>query len=381
MLLAAIVLTHVTLIHVATGDVTRDTTLTVESATDQTIDAHGAFVMPALWDMHVHLPDDNAGRDYLKLFVANGVTGLRVMEGSPELYRWRDAIERGAMFGPRMVVASAIIDGPKSFFPDGEVVKVSNAEEARRAVRGAKRDGADFIKVYDNLSRESYGAIIDEARRVKLPVEGHVPFAMSVADVSRAGQITIEHMMGIAAAGERVFPLLRKNGTWECPTLIMRHNYAYLDDAALGTDPRLKYVRASTRDRWRKMIGEGNDERKATFAREKALAGEMARAGVGILAGTDNGNPFVYPGFSIHDELALLVDAGLTPLQALQAATINAERVLRRTAGDWIVLDANPLDDIHNTTRIRAVIIRGKFLDRQALDALLLDAQTALASD
>ena len=373
MLLAAIVLTHVTLIDLASGRLHRDTTLRIESDAARVVDASGKFVMHALWDMHTHVPDDDVGRfAYLPLFVANGVTGIRVMEGSPNLYRWRDS----HVFGPRMVIASAIIDGPKSFLPDA--VKVSTPAEARKAVRNAKREGADFIKVYDNLSRAAYDAILDEAQRQRLPVAGHVPAALTVAGVSRAGQVTIEHMMGIAAAGPSVFPTLRKNHTWECPTLIMRHNYAYLDDPRLAGDPRLKYIRPSTRERWLSMIGQGDAERKRIFAREQELAGEMAKAGVGILAGTDNGNPFVFPGFSLHDELALLVEAGMTPLEALRSATVKPDELLHTQTRDFVILDANPLEDIHNTKRIHAVIFRGRFLDRAALDKLLADAERAV---
>ncbi|HEY8130523.1 MAG TPA: amidohydrolase family protein [Thermoanaerobaculia bacterium] len=374
---AVLTLTHVSVIDVRTGRVQRDTTLKVQSDVDRVVDGSGKFVIPALWDMHTHLPDDAVGRNaYLPLFVANGVTGIRVMEGSPELYRWREEIRRGHLLGPRMVVASAIIDGPRSFLPDA--VKVSTTAEARRAVRRAKREGADFVKVYDNLSRTAYGAIISEARVQRLPVEGHVPTAMTVREVSRAGQKSIEHMMGIAAAGPEVFTVLRKNHTWECPTLIMRHNYAWLDDSHLAADPRLKYIRPSTRQRWLSMIGQSNADRKAIFAREQQLAGAMARAGVSILAGTDNGNPFCFPGFSLHDELALLVEAGLTPLQALQTATVNATRFLNiKNSADIVILDGNPLEDIANTKKINAVVIGGRLLDRRALDELLAESESA----
>jgi len=368
-LLAAIVFTHVTWIDIASGRLKRDATLRIASNVSRVLDGTGKFVIPGLWDMHTHVPDDDLGRSaYLPLFVANGVTGIRVMEGSTELYRWRDAIRRKELLGPRMVVASAIIDGPNSFLPDA--VKVATPDEARKAVRDAKGKGADFVKVYDNLSPATYDAIIDESRE-RLPVAGHVPAALTVSYVSGAGQLTIEHMMGIAAAGTSVFVLLRKNHTWECPTLIMRRNYAYLDDRSLAEDPRLKYVRRSTREQWLGMIGQGDAERKRIFSHEKELVGQMARAGVGILAGTDNGNPFVFPGFSLHDELALLVDAGMTPVEALRTATINPAELLHVRSADFVILDANPLEDIHNTKKIHAVILHGHLFYRAMLYELL----------
>jgi len=160
----------------------------------------------------------------------------------------------------------------------------------------------------------------------------------------------------------------------------MRHNYAYLDDGELANDPRLAYVRPTTRARWLRMIGEGTPERKAIFAREQTLVGQMAKAGVGILAGTDNGNPFCFPGFSLHDELEMLVHSGLSPAEALRAATTDATRLLHIDAGsDFVLLDANPLEDIRNTKRIHAVVIRGRYLDRTALDDLLARARSVIA--
>ena len=349
---AALLLTHVNIVNVRTGTVRRDATLRIESDIARALDARGKFVIPGLWDMHTHIPDDAVGKNiYLPLFLANGVTGIRVMEGSPELYRWRDAKS-----SPRMVVASAILDGSMTDY------------EARKAVRDAKSAGADFIKVYDNLSREAYFAITSEAKRLKIPVAGHLPAAITPQEAAKAGQVSIEHLTGMSLGK----PIPR--GVWQCPTLIMRHNYGVLDDPNLANDPRLKYIRASTRERWLRMLHESADyaARRATFAKEQHLVGVMAKEGIGILAGTDNGNPFVFPGFSLHDELALLVDSGLTPLQALQSATINPLRFLKIDApNDFVILDANPLDDIHNTARIFAVVSRGRLLERNDLDAML----------
>jgi len=359
---AALLLTHINIVNVQNGTVMRDATLRIESDTARTFDARGKFVIPGLWDMHTHIPDDTVGKNvYLPLFLANGVTGIRVMEGSPELYRWRDAKS-----SPRMVVASPILDGPKTFLADAVVVR--NDAEGRKAVRDAKRAGADFIKVYDNLSREAYFAIASEARRLRMPVAGHLPAAITPQEAAKARQISIEHLTGMSL-GKQI-----PRGVWQCPTLIMRHNYGILDDPNLANDPRLHYIRASTRERWLRMLHEPADyaARRATFAKEQQLVGVMANEGIGILAGTDNGNPFVFPGFSLHDELALLVESGLTPLQAVQSATINPLRFFKIDApNDFVILDANPLDDIHNTAKIFAVVSRGRLLERKDLDAML----------
>jgi len=138
--------------------------------------------------MHVHWYD----KDYLPLFTANGVTGLRIMWGYPVHHAWRKAVENGTLLGPRMVIASSLIDGPNPIWPTSTVVR--DEAEARDAVRKAKREGADFIKVYTLLSRESFFAIADEAKKQGLPFAGHVPFTVSAADASDAGIKSIEHL-------------------------------------------------------------------------------------------------------------------------------------------------------------------------------------------
>jgi imidazolonepropionase-like amidohydrolase len=359
----------------------------------QLIDAEGKYLIPGLWDMHVHLGDGEFDKNFfLRLFIANGVTGIRIMEGAPEYQSWRREAEGGTLLAPRMFIASPMLGF-------GDLSNISEAR-AREEVRKAKQSGADFIKVHDNLSRASYFAVIEEAKLVGLPVEGHTPVSVTAEEVSQAGQKSIEHLTGLApaeadaATAERLFALFRKNQTWQCPTLIMRHNYALLDDGSLAADPRLKYVKPSWRARWLGMTkeaetwpaGEGARRREA-IRKEDALVGGMQRAGVGILAGTDDGNPYVMPGFSLHDELALLVKAGLTPSEALRAATLNPAKffglsaslgtVERGKLADLVLLDANPLADISNTKRINAVVLNGRFFDRKILDDMLADVEAA----
>lgn len=359
----------------------------------QVVDAEGKYLIPGLWDMHVHLGDAEFDKNYyLRLFIANGVTGVRIMEGAPEYQSWRREAEGGTLLAPRMVIASPMLG-----FAD-----LSNISEARarEEVRKAKQSGADFIKVHDNLSRAAYFAVIDEAKLVGLPVEGHTPVSVTAEEASQAGQKSIEHLTGLApaeadaATAERLFAIFRKNQTWQCPTLIMRHNYALLDDASLAADPRLKYVKPSWRARWLRMTKEAEEwpagegaRRRETIRREDALVAEMQRAGVPILAGTDDANPYVLPGFGLHDELALLVKAGLTPLEALRAATYNPAKFLglsgslgtveRGKLADLLLLDASPLEDISNTKRIAAVVARGRYLPRESLGGILADVEAA----
>jgi imidazolonepropionase-like amidohydrolase len=395
------------------------------------VDATGKFLIPGLWDMHVHWHDQN----YLPLFIANGVTGVRIMWGMPLHHEWRKGIEQRSLLGPRMFIASPIVDGPKPLWAGS--VAVANEEEGRQAVRKAKQDGADFIKVYSVLPRDAYFGIADEAKVQGIPFAGHVPNAVSVEEASRAGQSSIEHLTGILSAcssqeaallktaqddlsallatnqpigtiaakmrkGNRLalqtydsaraaalFDELRKNHTWQCPTLVVLRNIAFLEDPAITDDPRLRYMPASFRSFW----NPGNDPRfkdwtpedralaKDIYRKHLEIVGEMERAGVGIIAGTDTSNPYCFPGFSLHDELQLLVKAGLTPMQALQAATRNPARFMGREKesgtiergklADLVLLEKNPLEDIGNTRKIAGVVLDGELFLKPALAQLL----------
>jgi hypothetical protein len=393
----------------------------------ETVNATGKFLIPGLWDMHVHWYE----KDYLPLFIANGVTGVRQMFGAPEHHQWRKEIEAGQLVGPHMLIASRIVDGPKPVWPGS--IAVTNASEGRQAVIEIKQSGADFVKVYSLLSRDAYFAIADESKKQGIPFEGHVPDSISVEEASNAGQKTIEHLTGVLIACSRreaelrglareaedqppsarfsgskyreqqelaldtyspdraaiLFGELKKNQTWQCPTLTVLRSWAYSDSPSFTNDPRLKYLprdiasswdpkadiflKAKTADDWALS--------KKVFSKELEIVGAMQRAGVRILAGTDTLNPYCFPGFSLHDELGLLVQSGLTPMQALQAATLNPARFLGREKdfgtiakgkiADLALLDANPLDDIGNTRKISAVVFGGKFLSRASLDAML----------
>jgi len=399
----ALVLTHVTIIDVTGGAPKPDMTVVITGAhiTDlgeagkvsvpkggRVIDAGGKFLIPGLWDMHVHW----YGRDTLTLFTANGVTGIRQMFGNSDLLRWRDEIAKGSLQGPHMVVASPIIDGPQPIWPSS--ISVRDEAEGRKAVTKVKQWGADFVKVYSLLPREAYFGIADEARKQGLPFEGHVPFTVSAAEASDVGQKSIEHLTGVITFSPKketeLFARFIKNGTWQCPTLTVLRSTAYRDDPDFRNDERLKFIPRQILGRWDQRManrsGENYPNAKRRFQKGVEVVGDMSRAGVLLLAGTDTGNPFCFPGFSLHDELALLVLAGLTPTESLRAATLNPAKFfgLDQTLGtieqgkiaDLVLLEANPLEDIRNTQRIDAVIMNGRFYDRKALDKMLAQAQT-----
>lgn len=385
------------------------------------VDATGKFLIPGLWDMHAHLW---IGKRYLALFTANGVTGIRIMDGTPYQHEWRKEISAGELIGPRIIIASPPIDGPnqdkKGFFI------VSNEEEGRQAVRRSKEEGADFIKLFSYVPRDAYFGIADEARKLGIPFAGHIPYLLSAVEVSNAGQHTIEHVSDIQIdcsskqewirkhqmenrplydegpnlivdtysekKALELFACLVKNNTWVCPTFGRRGM-----DKSLANDPRIKYLPSSIINNWRAFIDAHNDrtaEFRADYNRywqkQIELVGVMGRAGVGLLAGTDTPAYYCIPGFGLHDELALFVRAGLSPMQALQTATYNAAKCLglldsmgtieQGKTADLVLLDANPLRNIMNTQKIAAVVVGGKFFDKTKLQNMLaqVEAQAAI---
>ncbi len=394
------------------------------------VNATGQFLIPGFWDMHVHWYQEK----YLPLFVANGVTGIRMMWGYPIHHEWKNEIEKGSLLGPRMYLASTLVDGPNPIWPGSFVA--GNEAEGREAVRKAKEDAADFVKVYSLLPRDAYFAIADEAKKRRIPFAGHVPIAVSVAEAAAAGQTSVEHLTGILPAcssreaellkaaqeylsqlatnhpprsyathamrenkialesyndekAAALFSELKRNGSWQCPTFTVLRFVAIAACPSITNDVRLKYMPPEMRREWDAAVdsrlksnpAENAALWKAYLQKHLEIVGAMRRAGVGILAGTDTGNPYCMPGFSLHDELGLLVQAGLTPMEALQTATVNVARFMGREnelgtiatgkLADLVLLDANPLDDIANTRIISAVIYGGKYFPKSSLDEML----------
>lgn len=394
-------------------------------ANARVVDGKGKFLLPGLWDMHVHLVEPKS----LSLFTANGVTGIRTMFGAPSHLTWRKQIGSGELIGPRMVIGSPIVDGPKPIWPGS--IGVLSADQARAAVRKVKADGYDFVKVYSLLSKEPYLAIADEAKKIGIPFEGHVPHSVGLIEAEKAGQRSSEHLMGLALSSSskedeirekiaaalpegrekagQVSSALSKEVTdsfepkkwdallkhmargkmWQCPTLVVLKAVSYLDDPEFRKDDRTKYVSSFIRTMWdpkndfrlRDRKPEAWAAAKKSYQNNFMLLGQMHKAGVPILAGTDCMNPYVFPGFSLHDELALLVDAGLKPTEALATATINPAKyygeegksglVAKSHAANLVLLSANPLSNIRNTTKIVTVIQRGRLFDRKELDGIL----------
>lgn len=397
------------------------------------VDASGKFLIPGLWDMHVHEWNKEV---FFPLFIANGVTGVRDMFSPlPPIKQWRAEIAAGTTTGPRIFAAGIIVDGPYPLCAPCSIA-AGSADEGRKAVSKVKEMGADFVKVYSMLPRDAYFAIADEAKRQHMVFAGHVPEFVSAAEASDAGQKSIEHLMGVLVACSAKEDELRKenearlraegirqdtatneqaaaldsfdekkaaalfarfvrNGTWMCPTLSVLRAQTLSDDADFRDDPRMKYIPDFLKNKfwedaygWKEHTAEDNARAKRVFQKQLELVGMMRRAGVRFIAGTDTANPYVFPGFSLHEELALLVQAGFTPMQALQSATRDPAQYLGLLASvgtvekgktaDLVLLDADPLADIGNTRKVNAVVLGGRLIPKQELDKMLADVEAAV---
>lgn len=406
-----------------------------------TYDLTGKYIVPGgLVEAHVH--NDGPESVMPPLFPLNGVTAVREMWGKPVHHAWREEVRAGRLLGPRWVIASSIIDGRPSIWAGevGKVVEVADALSARRAVREAKAEGADFVKVYSRLDREAYEAIADESHRQGLRYAGHCPDVVPMTRASDAGQQSIEHLHALTLATSsredeirraiariridpglgssldryaswfrQVHPLewqairsfdigrtralfdrLAANGTCVVPTLTVHHCLERTDQ--LAVDPEeMRYLPTWMTDEWNPTwaaLTAGRTARdiaqlREIYAHRVRLVGELHRAGVQLIAGTDTGTGYAVPGFSLHHELELLSEAGVPDRDVLTAATTAPARMLALPAGraDLLVLDADPRADIRNTQRIDSVLVGGRYVDRRER-LLLLDevARAAAAS-
>ena len=440
---APLFVTHVAVVDVIGGRVQPDMTVEIRGRTiaamsagrpvriprrATVIDGRGKYLIPGLWDMHVHLSfPPGAAQIFLPLMVANGVLGARDMHSflSP-IVSLKHAVATGAQIGPRLFIAGTAVDGPNSYLPAARVVRTP--DEATAAVRELKAAGVDFIKVYSSLPKDLYLAVASEAKNEGIPFVGHVPYPVTAAEASDAGQRSLEHLTEVdvgtsgdepaikaeeleamsqkhgyipdpdrlkstfdSAKAAALFERFRRNDTWQVPTLVVFYQERQIAEPGVrGNDSLLVYIPKLLRDYWRSLPTDIATKMVALYAVHSDLLGRLNQAGVPILAGSDCPNPFVYPGFSLHDELGLLVHAGLTPAEALRTATINPARFLGLTdslgvvatgkVADLVLLDGNPLVDIANTKRIRAVIQGGRWMNRRALDHMLARAKMLAAA-
>ncbi|HEY4304700.1 MAG TPA: amidohydrolase family protein [Gemmatimonadaceae bacterium] len=436
-------ITNATVVDVATGALHRGSTVVVDGkrivsvgpttgarpSKGQVVDGQGMYVIPGLWDMHTHAYfgwDRSFGDSYvLPLFIANGITGIRDMGSDLDaVLRARSEVAAHRLVGPRMVVSGPMLDGPQVAFAASMAIKTP--ADGRKAVDSLKSRGVDFIKIQSGVPRDAYFAIAKEAKQRGIEFEGHVPDAIRASEAITSGQRTFEHLIGIFEAstpdedqliqrryGEGKNPsknkslavflnhydpkreaaltqLILKDSVWQCPTLYWERGQWLVDVIDFTKDPDVAYTPRTWIDKKypaaQKSIAASMDAdslavRRRFVDHELGIVNRMHKAGVPFLAGTDTpAGVEVTPGISLHLELQRFVDAGFTPLEALQTATINPARFFRKTSdygsveagrvADLVLLRANPLEKIANTRTIAGVIADGRYWSSTSLDSL-----------
>ncbi len=419
-----LIITNVNIINVETGDVLANQDLVINSDTITRITRHSSkyykapsiidgtdkFLIPGLWDMHTHTWWGY--KELFPLLLANGVTGIQEMSGN--LTQWRsikEKIKKG-LPAPEIITSGAIIDGKPALYSTSD--EVDTPEEARHIVRKQIESGADFIKVYSYLKKETYLAIADECNKLGVPFYGHVPDKVPLEEAIAAGHKSLEHFIGVleycssrsdhfyavqqgsvedttltgknnfrkllefqvstfdSSKVDKMINLIVKNETWVNPTNVVNRAWAYRQDSIIRNDPRIKYMPHYLTQYWgqeKPRTDRYFNAWKAHYKLSLSLMKRMQNRGVKFLAGTDYGNPDCYPGFSLHDELEIFVQNGFTPLEALQTATLNPAKFLglmeefgtveTGKVANLVLLNKNPLESIENTKEIIWVIVRG----------------------
>lgn len=385
----------------------------------QRLSAQGGFLIPGLWDMHVHVFGASLERELFPQLLAHGITGVRDMNGPVPLdsiQHLKDALADGRVRGPMLFAPGPLVDAPgrstNELSPG--IMEVANEEEARGAVRTLAEQGADFIKTYNRMTPSLLHALLDEAGEVGIPVAGHVPHTLPASSLT--GLASQEHFQGIleesSAAGDslrtfmgseaaanpdagaiarwvdlrtrmvheyderrshQLIELFGDNGTALTPTLVSNRGVLLFDiDDSLRDDERFRGLDAGVREAWqqpnRQFALIADTTRSLWFDRLKSVLRQANDAGVLILAGTDLGVPWVYPGSSLHDELELFVDAGLSAYEALATATLNPAHFLGLddhgridvgSVADLVIVNGNPTDDIGAVRAVTHVLRSG----------------------
>jgi imidazolonepropionase-like amidohydrolase len=362
------------------------------------IDGSGKYLLPGLADMHVHTdPSD------FSLFLANGITTVREMNGSADHLKWRAQLASGELLGPHLFVASTMIAGEKQRYRH---VLVTSPDQAAKVVKEFAEQRYDFIKVYDGLSRAVYDQIIQTAKEEKIPVVGHISKAVGLDHALESGQKSIEHTEQIEYAtasfdsplsseqADTVAAQIVRANAWVTPTLASQEVLCQQGTAwfnSLFDRPEMKFVDSSTLSWWSSLKephshagpskNGGADLGSAFFSSQVNLVKSLNRQHALILAGTDTPNPLLVPGFSLHDELRNLHDAGLTNFEVLQTATTNPAAFLGLLAesgtveigkrADLVLVDDNPQQNLETLRTPFGVMLGGKWLPKSQLKELL----------
>ncbi len=374
------------------------------------VDAKGKYLMPGLAEMHAHVPpvDDIAPmKDVVMLFVLKGVTTIRGMLGHPRHIELRSKIESGEIIGPRFITSGPSFNGNS----------VKTPEAAAAMVREQKKAGYDFLKLHPGLTKENFAAIAATAKEVNIPFAGHVSFDVGVWLAIDAGYATIDHLDGFVeslvpgienmkesetglfslfiadkadeSGIQRLTDSLRNHHIWVVPTQALAERWFHpaRDADALGKEDEMKYMDAETMNNWtntKKNLLKNPNYKASTATKlieiRRKLIAACNQNGVGLLLGSDAPQVFDVPGFSVHHELQYLVDAGLSPYDAIKTGTLNVGRFLNRedigvikvgAVSDLILLNGNPLENINNTKNIEGVMLRNLWFPKDYIQAEL----------
>ena len=370
----------------------------------------GKYLLPGLAEMHAHVPpvdDLEPMKDVLKLFALNGVTTIRGMLGHPRHLELRSKIQSGEITGPRFITS-----GP-SF--SGNTVKTPEA--AATMVRDQKKAGYDFLKLHPGIAKENFEVIAATAKEINIPFAGHVSFDVGVWRAINAGYATIDHLDGFVeslvpgienmkeqetglfglfladkadeSGIQKLTDSLRNHHIWVVPTQALAERWfsPEKDGDAFAREPEMIYMKEETLKNWvnskKNIMANPNykaDDVRTFVKLRRKLIYECQRTGVGLLLGSDGPQVFNVPGFSVHHELKYMVDAGLTPYQALQSGTVNVAKYFNLPStglikpgfvSDMVLLDANPLDNIENTKKIAGVMLGNHWMPNTILFTLL----------
>ncbi len=406
-----IAIINVTVIDVISGESTPNMTVIVQgdqiteiasaisiSQNVAQLDGSGKFLIPGLWDMHTH--HEALGIESMDLYLANGVVGTRDMGSELQfIISLRDSINNGELSGPEIIAAGPILDDAPPEFPSRQ--RVSNAEDARRTVRALQQSGVDFIKVHNLTPREVFFAIADETTELSMSFSGHVPLTVSIEEAASSGMTSIEHLSNfrvyLECAGTEPYSLdscqesfenLAAQGIWQTPTIALYQEFPELMNGILNEIPmsqtlsHYEFASDALLERLETEISLGASAEIVDFLRVNNVTSlsainDLSESGNQFLAGCDA----LVPGFCLHDELEWMTVAGLSPLEALQTATINPAIFFGRenTQGtievgkraDLVLLDENPLTDINNIRTVNAVLVRGHLISRPFIDDIL----------
>lgn len=402
----------------------------------------GKFLIPGLWDSHIHFDYIAAlAPSMFDLFLAYGITSVRDTGGRIEFLKmWKDAALANPTKTPRVKIAGPLLDGMPNVYDGSDAehpplsVGLASEEAINKQINTLDSLGVDFLKAYEMLSPEQFMTIMRIAKEKGLKVTGHIPLSMDVASASNAGLNSMEHIRNVefscasnadelllerqkileneknskgaalrshlhqlqrekaldnydADKANKVLALLRKNDTWQIPTLTLAKAYSTRFFANADWQQSFDALPDSIATDWKQQIETIMKEPVLDSGHQYSkwflnMVGKMHENEIPIMAGTDTPIFFLTPGRSLHQELALLVEVGLTPLEALKTATLNPAkyfemenelgRIKENMWADMIILKENPLENIENTRNIEAVFKQGKYLDRKALDGLLV---------